>query len=174
MNTSIRYEPKRQKGFSLLELVVVLAIMCALFAIVGLQWKTWMTKYNVEADVKKVKLALTYEQVLAVNHSKTHFETFLTTSIQPVEDTDENGILDATPPDTAGQPIMLKTAINASSNSIIIDKKGIISSPTSSVLDNPVTIKFSSNTGAEYDCILVYSTIIRAARQNTGGGCDPM
>ncbi len=173
MNIPLRYGPNGQKGISLIELIVVIAIMSTLITMAGIKWNSWMVKYNIEADVKKVKSALTYEQVTSVNHCKNHFITFQPTSIQPVEDTDDNGTLDAPPEDTVEEPILLKSTIDASSASLTIDKKGIISSPTSSILSNPVTVKFSSNTEAEYDCILVYSTMIRAAKQNAGGSCDP-
>jgi prepilin-type N-terminal cleavage/methylation domain-containing protein len=167
------HTPSNMKGFSLLELVVVIGIMGTLIAMAGMKWSSWMAKYNTECDVKTAKLALTYEQISALNCGKAHFIAFLPSSIQSVEDTNGNGVQDGPSVDNVLPPTQFKTSVTSAPGGVMINGKGIILSQAGSPLAAPVTIKFTPDTGAEYDCILIYPSIIRVAVQNGGGSCDP-
>ncbi len=163
-----------QAGFSLVEMLVVLGIMGVLLTLGSLNWNKIMTKYNEETDAKTIRTTLIYQQIQASNTGCARFVTIQPKFLQPIEDTNNNGVIDPTPTDTYESPVKLRTEVASTLTTFLIQKSGVISDVTSSVWTAPTLIKLSpADVGAEYDCIEVYPTLVRVAKQNGGGGCDP-
>ncbi len=162
-----------QAGFSLFEMLVVLVIMGALLTIGSLNWNRILTKYNVEMDAKTIRTTLIYQQIQASHTCSARFVTIYPKFLQPIADTNNNGAIDPSPTDTYESPVNLRTEAT-STLTFLIQTSGVISDVTSSGWTAPTLIKLSpADVGAEYDCIEVYPTLVRVAKQNGGGGCDP-
>jgi prepilin-type N-terminal cleavage/methylation domain-containing protein len=163
-----------QSGFTVTELLIVITIMSFLLIIASQSWNSIMVKYNMETDVKTVRATFVSQQISSSNTCYVRFVTLQPNSIQTIQDTNGNGIIDPSPADTYDSPVNLRTQASSSATTFLINKNGIISDVTSSEWVPPTLIKFSpADVGAELDCILVYPTMVRVAKQNGGGSCDP-
>lgn len=61
-----------RRGFSLVELVVVIAIMGTLAAIVAINFNSWQRKYQIEGQVKELLADLTNVRMMAFQTKKMH------------------------------------------------------------------------------------------------------
>jgi prepilin-type N-terminal cleavage/methylation domain-containing protein len=162
-------ERKRDsRGFTLIEIVMVLAILSTLIAIAGLYYKRWMDQYKAEAQVKMMHADIMQTQLKAMQKNRQHFVVLNGSTYQIVEDTNDSGGI---APDAPDSVLLSKTLVYpaASPVTLIMDMKGIIStSPTSTP---PVSIQFTTGTvSPEYDCFLLYTTRISIGKMN-GAAC---
>jgi len=158
------------RGFTLLELLVVLLIMMVLISIAGLSYKQWMDRYRAESQVKMMHADIMQARLKAMEKNRQHFVVLNGSSYQIVEDTDDSGgTAPVSPPD-----VVLLSKILAyppvSNVTMIMDTRGIISTPTSS-LTTPLSVQFTTGTASpEYDCFLLYATRISIGKM-IGAAC---
>jgi prepilin-type N-terminal cleavage/methylation domain-containing protein len=159
------------QGFSLIELVIVVAIMSALLAIAGIYSKQWLDKYKAESQIRTMHTDLLQARAKAMEKSKQYFVVVNNNSYQVIEDTNETGAPDAG--DTYQTLNTLKYQVSTGgTGTITMDQKGIISAGTTTegVL---LVIKFDTGSGTpEYNCMQLCATRIAIGRMN-GTICDP-
>ncbi len=163
---------RNASGISLVEMVTVLAIIGILVGIAFVSWKPIVDKYNAESQIRKMQADILQARVKAMERNKSEFIALNTGSYQIVEDTNENGAVDASPADL-WQPLKtIKYPISAGTGTVIIDSRGLFSTPTST-LGSSISIQFNTGQGSpEYDCIQILATRINVGKMN-GVNCVP-
>ncbi len=166
-----------ENGFSLVELMIVVCIAAILFAIAGIQYSTWMKRYNVERETRELHADLMNARVRAIGRNRLHFVAFSADKYTIYEDTyddalsaythDGDGTLQTTTPgDTV---ILQKQTDNAVFPSLGLGK-------TTFYFDNNGLaslkghIRLGLDVKADYDCIVLSATRINVGQWN-GSSC---
>jgi len=150
--------PMKRNGFSLPEILIVIAIMGILMAIAGVSYNEWMSKYRLEGQVREMYADLMNARVRAMQRNLDHFVVVTPGSYNAREDSDDDGN-----PDNEVLSPKLLSFPSSSTITVTLNKRGLVSPED--------TIRF--NTGdvtASYDCITLVSTRIRIGRWN-GSTC---
>ena len=157
------------KGFTVIELLVVVLIMGVLLGIVGFQMKTWLGKARVEGEIQQMYADLTNARIRATNRNRSHFVVMSLNQYQIWEDTnpapDGNGTLETAGGDTLVQQTSLRDSLLSAATYPLFTcgSKGFMS--------NLSTIQIQNDYGAMYDCIEISQTRIRLGRWQ-GGVCS--
>jgi type II secretion system protein H len=165
----------KKSGFTIIELIVVMAILGILLAIVGLSMQNWLGKARVEEQIKQMYADLSNARARAMNNNRVHFVVLnaAANQYQVWEDTntapDGNGALETAGGDTRTLQIDNRVELTTT----IIPGGGFhFSFNTRGIISNNGTIRMGSvnNFGAMVDCIAVSATRIRLGRWN-GANC---
>ena len=155
------------RGFSLIEMIVVVAILSILLTITGLSFKAWYDRYKAESQIRILHADLMQARLTAMQKNRQQFVVITDGSYQLVEDVNENG--------TNDDPVREQKLLQYPATSpvtVIMDTKGLISTATSSLV-NSLSIKFDTGSASpEYDCIQLYATRISLGRYD-GTQCIP-
>jgi len=158
------------RGFSLIEILVVLMISMALMGIAGLSYKQWMDRYRAEAQVKTMQAEIVQAQLKGMTKNRLQFVVLNGSAYQIVEDTNDSGTQDAAPIDT----VLVSKTLNYPSVSpvtLIMDTRGLISTSTSSLDIGPLSIQFTTGAALpDYDCFLLYATRVSIGKMK-GADC---
>ena len=124
-------KPMREGGFSLIELVIVIAITMSLLAIAGVYSKQWVDRYNAESQIRQMHVDLLQARAKAIEKNKQYFVVVVAgppSNYQIYEDTNEDGGNAPDAGDTAlwQTPKPLNYAVSTGAT-IIMDQRGIIS-----------------------------------------------
>jgi type IV fimbrial biogenesis protein FimT len=86
----------RNKGFSILELMIVMAIFGVLAAVLTPSFLAWRDRSKVKGDAVELRAVFESAKLRAIKHNTNAVVTFPdTTSYQAFVDTNDNGIRDA-------------------------------------------------------------------------------
>ena len=163
----------KDNGYSLIELVVVIAILGTLLGIAGLSGKMWLDRYRVEGQTKEMFTDLMNARASAMQKNRMYFVNFAGTQYTIYEDTnpgpDGDGSLDA-----ADRPMMQKNtqyptvpALGGSATSFSFDRNGLVSLATTTEAG---TLHFDSGAGPACDCVKLFATRILIGKWS-GGNC---
>ncbi|NOY65407.1 MAG: hypothetical protein GXO97_08450 [Nitrospirae bacterium] len=160
---------KNNKGFTLTELLIIIAIMVALLSLAGYAYNAYMVRYNIEKEIKEIYADLMTARMRALQQNQQYLIQFGTSSYTTYIDNDEDGQLD-NPGDTlVGDLSKSGLSYNLAWNfgSIItFDSKGL------SNVNGSVWISLPNNkpNDSEYDCINISRTRIKMGKRN-GANC---
>ncbi len=156
-----------ERGFSIIELSIILMILSILVAIGGYNYQQWMTRNSIEGQIRKMQTDLMQARMRAMERKRMYFAVIQAASYQIAEDTNMNETLDASPGDTYQSSVPL-TYRSAWTGTLVFNTNGqIATSPATTVLSIPIN---NLSTGPEYDCILVYPSRLSIGSMH-GGSC---
>lgn len=145
-----------RKGYSLIELIVVISIMAILMGIAGIKLRDWVVNYNIEKQVKEMFGDLMNVRVRAMEKNREHYIVVSTDGYKAYEDSNENFTYDS---GTDKKVIEKKFKYLSNwSGTIKFDTRGLIS-PNCTIYFN------TGNNKPDYDCLVLFRT-----RINIGSG----
>ena len=160
-----RYSTNREQGVTLIELVIAVSVIAILVVALGFEYRNWMGRYRVEAEVKQLHTDLMNARARAMTMNRMHFATGTANTYSIFDDTnpapDGNSVLE-TGSDTRlpTYPKSVEYAINwtGTGTQINLDTRGMIG-PTGS-------IRLISTVDADYDCLTLSQTRINMGKWN--------
>lgn len=151
----------KEKGFTLVELIVVIGIMVFLLSMATINFQAWSRKHSMEAQVKKM-----FTDVLTAKVDSMHRRRQLTMNVNgttSVYDVKEGATV-VMPSTSLKYPVTTSAGNNLS---LIFDVNGI-----NMTANSPQTICLQTNDpGLAYDSIIVDQVKVNLAKRKPGGNC---
>ncbi|MGW8273091.1 MAG: GspH/FimT family pseudopilin [Thermodesulfovibrionales bacterium] len=189
------------RGYTLIELLIVLAIIAILLIALAMSYQGWRGKYRVESQTQQLYTDLMEARARAMQRNRAHFVDFTTRTTYAAYDDDSDGA--AKVPDGDG---LLQTGTGASADTrlpgypktveyqmtygtsgqtaaqIDMDRRGIITAVLGGAASPSLTICLFTDTDGDgasdldpdYDCLAVSETRINMGKLNSqaAGDCD--
>ena len=181
MKTSFWQRSMNDKGVSLIELLVVAAVVGILAVALGFTYVGWVGAYKMEKATKDLYTDLMNARSLALTQNRMYFATLVdgnNYSVTP--DTNDSTALDAGDVIMPSYPKRVQYAISWNgaapvNRSISFDKRGVIGvvGTTPFPADPVITLATSADVDPDYNCIVISQTRINMGKRNLGTGvCD--
>ncbi len=157
------------RGFTLIELIIVIAIIGFLFTLAGIEFNNWIKRYNVEREIKEMYVDLMNARARAMQRNRTHFITLGTTSYTVYEDTNPSPDGDGTL--QTGSDTVVTSLSKTIQNTINWTGSGNISFDSRGLASPAGSLSLTTTSVPEYDCIVVYYTRLNLGKWS-GSSCD--
>ncbi len=153
-----------EKGFSIVELLVVILILSTLLGIAFFSYTNMRDRYTIEKQMKEMQMDLTSARLRAMQRNRVHFVKFTSSPPQYsiYEDTDPspdgNAQLDSTK-DTlfltkslsSSFPIAFPAAWSSDPSALSFTPRGMVDT----AVTNTGTVRVTVEKNGEYDCIVI-------------------
>lgn len=165
------------RGFSLVEMLIVIGIILILLTIAVPAFNTWLTKYNVEDQIKQIYSDLQTARSRALYTKRMHFVTMAGTNQTIYDDTSPLPYGDQVLTiglDTQIQTRNYSSAISTSVGfppNLSFDSRGL-SNIGGGLPGLSQAICVLSTANPDYDCIVVTQSSMNMGKLNPGGACD--
>jgi prepilin-type N-terminal cleavage/methylation domain-containing protein len=180
---------RKNKGFTLVELMVVVSIMALLLSWGIPAYGTWKKKHDVESQITKLYNDLQFTRLTAYSQkvitgvcwTNNTAGTTSFTSYETVKDGDNNNTITNNYDPSATSPsgsvlsiVHSKYSINSSSQlaNLSFDGRGFVNNSDPLPPTLPLTFSITSSLGANPDCVIVSYTTISVGKM-TNGTCTP-
>jgi len=151
----------KQKGLSLIELIVVITLIAILVGIAGLNFKKWNAKYRAENEIKKLYTCLMKTRMKAMKENMLYIVKLEQNQYKVYKDKNNNGQPDDNELIEEGK-IEDPFKLDSNKKLLKMDKRGIIKTPCSIWLDLD---KNEELINPEYNCIAISRTRIKMGRR---------
>jgi len=160
----------KKDGFTLIEVLVVIAIIGITASFAMISMAGWVRKYNVESEIKQLYADLMKARVTAMNNNRAQFVSLSASQYTIYNDTNPSpngdGTLQPLQDTIIAPATSLKYPMNWSGSAEIdFNSRGFVTTL-------PKTICVYSNINPSYDCIKVSTTRIILGKLITQGVCD--
>ena len=118
----------KDHGITLIELVVVMAVISMLAVALAFDYSGWKKRYAVERIVKDLYTDMMHARMMAITRNREHYVILGTWSYSVVEDTNDSGEHDAGDTTLPDYPKQLEHPIewNNSGNALTFDRRGLM------------------------------------------------
>ncbi len=167
---------QRATGFTLAELIIVVAIIGIISGIAIPSFQTFRKRYDAESQVRRMHVDMMRARQHAFQQNKICFVSVTDTCYQIIEDTNDSGGTEPDEGDTILWPEPRQFQYPSHWNgTVILGGRGLISKSTGAILSsNPLSIRFDMiDAYPRYDCISVGPTRLNVGKWN-GSKCQPM
>lgn len=157
---------KNIRGITLVEMVVVIAIMTILIALATIAFNDYQVKYAVENEIKTLYSDIMGARMHAMNENRPYSVNFYAKSYKTKADLD---IVKYSKDVKYGLAFNLQDSDGNLHSDIWFDNRGIVfigNNPAPNDDDVKNFVRVNVNTSSEYDCIEVKSTRIKMGRWN--------
>jgi prepilin-type N-terminal cleavage/methylation domain-containing protein len=162
MGTGCRVNISNDKGFTLPEILIVIAIISILLGIGFTAYRDMMDRYNVEKQMKEMYVDLMSARIRAMQRNRIHFMTFTSTQYAVYEDTgpapDGDGLLTVATDSLVMQkslmpnfPITYPAAWDINASLLQFNAKGLLDTSVTTT----GTVRVTVEKNGEYDCIAI-------------------
>jgi len=159
---------KNERGITLVELLIVISIVVILAVALGFSFQGWMTRYNVESQIKQMYIDLMNTRIRAMQRNRMQFVSLTATGYTVYEDTspapDGNGTYDSGSDTQILQKNLAKAITFTAGNPLSFNTQGLLASSEGA-------IQVSESTDSDYDCISLSTSRIKMGKWN-GTSCD--
>ena len=152
------------RGITLIEMLVVIAVIGILVIALSFSFQGWMGKYRVESQIKTLHVDLMNARARAMERNRCHFVVVTANNYQIFEDANENCQYNA------GTDTALTAFTNPKTLTYTSYWTGTVTMDTRGIVSPNNTIRFNTGSSTpDYDCIVLYSTRINMGKW--GGSC---
>ncbi len=181
----------KDKGITLIELIITVSVIGILAVALGFTFQGWMGAYNVESQIKQMQVDLMNARARALQRNRSHFVDFPNTTSYSIYEDDSDGTNKVPDGDgtiqrgtgngadtqLGGFPKTLKYAVKIGTGNppitLTANSRGIILPERSICVFTDFDGNKKSDYNPDYDCIIISETRInigKLQKQNTDGG----
>lgn len=165
-------EGMNNKGLTLIELIIVIAVIGILVVALAFSFQGWVRGYNVESQIKTLHVDLMNMRARGMQRNRMHFIDIETTQYTVYEDTnpapDGDGTADPDTDSQVSQTILdTRYPVTSANARTEFDNNGLADN------DNTICSNAATDPDADYDCINISATRINMGKlADYGGDCD--
>ncbi len=151
------------RGFTLVELLVVMMVAGVLLLVMGQNLQGRMTAYQIEGQVKELKADLLHTRERAMHRKHLYWLDLNSSGYQITEDTDDDLTKTATDTKLFATNKVFASAVTGGSGTYAINTRGLV--------ETVGMITFDDTRSPDYNCLDLSWTRIEIGKTN-GANCD--